>query len=130
VPTTGGRKASVLVVDDLPDAADSLALLLTLCSFTARAAYRGADALSMLSAEPADAVVSNLWMPRMDGWELARRVRALAVRPVVLVAVTGLGGAADRARSAEAGFDAHLVKPVDPDALVAFLRHWLGSAGE
>jgi CheY-like chemotaxis protein len=130
MPTPAGRKASVLVVDDVPVAADSLAVVLDMRGFAARTAYSGADALAALAAEPADAVVFDLRMPGMDGWEFARRARALADgRPVALVAVSGLAAAADRARSAEAGFDAHLVKPVDPDELVNFLRRRLKSAG-
>jgi CheY-like chemotaxis protein len=60
----------------------------------------------------------------MDGYDLARRLRALEQGPLILVAVTGYGQPADRARSAEAGFDEHLVKPVDPAALQALLARF------
>lgn len=124
---------TVLVVDDLRDAADSMGDLLTLCGYTARVTYRGEDALRLAAAAPPDVVLLDLAMPGMDGWDLARRLRdeAGGKRPL-LVAVSGYGDAAARRRSADAGIDLHLVKPVDGAVLVGVLKRFgrvLGPAG-
>jgi DNA-binding response OmpR family regulator len=131
-PSTAGRDTttrppdqagtvSVLVVDDNADAADSLALVLGVHGFTARVAYSGPDALAVATADPPDVVLFDIGMPGMDGWELARRLRAAStVR--LLVAVTGYGTEGDRMASNEAGVDLHFVKPVEPDVLVESLR--------
>ena len=118
------RPLSVLVVDDAPDAAESLAAVLALSGFAVRAATRAADALAAAAADPPDVVLLDLNMPEMDGFELARRLRAHpwpGGRRPVLVAVSALGTETDRARSAGAGVDGHLVKPVDPSGLVRLL---------
>ncbi|HEX7383577.1 MAG TPA: ATP-binding protein [Burkholderiaceae bacterium] len=115
-----GRR--VLVVDDNRDAADSLALLLEHLGAEVQVAHDGAAALAAFERRPADAALLDLGMPGMDGLEVARRLRALpGGERVRLIALTGWGQAADRARTHEAGFDEHLVKPVDIDALQALL---------
>jgi CheY-like chemotaxis protein len=118
---------SVLVVDDLMDAAVTLAAVLGLCGFHARAVASGEHALRSALECPPHAVVLDLRMPGMDGWELARRLRARAgprgVRPL-LIGVTGCGSEADRRRSAEAGLDLHLLKPVEPAVIVGVLRRF------
>jgi CheY-like chemotaxis protein len=117
---------SVLVVDDLADAAVSLAVLLKLCGFHAQAVYTGAAALRAAEESPPDAVVLDLRMPGMDGWELARRLHARAAprgrgkRPL-LIAMTGCGSESARRKSAEAGIDLHLLKPVEPAYLAGVL---------
>jgi CheY-like chemotaxis protein len=121
-------RPSVLVVDDVADAADSLALLLSLQGFTVRTAPDGPAALADIAADPPAAVLTDLRMPKMDGWAFAREARGLAGgRHLVVVAVSGLAREEDIARSVEAGFDAHLVKPVDPAAVVALLKYLLTS---
>ncbi len=110
----------VLVVDDDADTAAGLAELLNLCGFSARAAYSGPEAMAAARAEPPDVVVLDLWMPGMSGWELAEALTALP-EPPVLVAVTGVGGAAAEERSAAAGMRLHLLKPVEPQRLVGIL---------
>jgi DNA-binding response OmpR family regulator len=118
----GGRPLSVLVVDDLADAAESLALVLSFHGFAARTAPDGPAALKAAADEPPDVVVTDLRMPGMDGWELARRLRARAdTAGAFVVALTGCGSEDDRRRSAEAGVDVHLLKPVAPCELVALL---------
>jgi PAS domain S-box-containing protein len=113
-----GPPRRVLVVDDNEDAADTLAALLSLTGHEARAAYDGPAALAAAGEFRPEVVLTDLGMPGMDGYELARRFRAEpAFRGVVLVAVTGWGQDEDRRRTAEAGFDHHLVKPVAPDAV-------------
>ena len=120
--TSRGRSLSVLVVDNVADAADSLAHLLVLHGHRAVAAYDAAEALRRAAADPPDAVLTDLAMPRMDGWELARKLREQAgERSLFVVAVTGLERADHRLLSGQAGIDLHLVKPVDPAAIVAVL---------
>ncbi len=112
----------VLVVDDNKDAADSLAMLLRLAGQDVRAAYDGPSALTQAKDFQPATVFLDIGMPGMDGYEVARRLRSEPeLRGVVLVALTGWGQEEDRRRSKEAGFDQHMVKPVEPAALDQFL---------
>lgn len=119
-PTAPLRR--VLVVDDNIDAAESLALMLRLRGHTVWVAFDGAAALELTRDHNPDVFLLDLGLPGVDGFELARQLRA---RPesarALFVALTGWGQDADRDRSREAGFDVHLTKPVDPDALLALL---------
>jgi CheY-like chemotaxis protein len=111
-----GRK--ILVVDDNEDAAVGLATLLRLDGFEVLVAHDGAEALAIAQHEHPALVLLDLGLPGMDGYEVARRLRAIeGLQAARLIAVTGYGQAADKRRTAEAGFEAHLVKPVDIDAL-------------
>jgi signal transduction histidine kinase/DNA-binding response OmpR family regulator len=111
-PVSAGCR--VLVVDDNVDAADSLAMLLRLGGCEVRLAHAGPDAVAEAQAFRPEVVVLDIGLPGMDGYEVAGRLRAdPATRGAVLVAVTGYGREEDRARSRQAGFDHHLVKPVD-----------------
>lgn len=104
----------VLVVDDNEDAADLLALALSRRGFDVRVAHDGPEALRVASELHPEVAVLDIGLPRMDGYELAERMREeLPEQPLRLIALTGYGQPSDRARSAEAGFAAHLVKPVD-----------------
>jgi CheY-like chemotaxis protein len=127
IPDAVPRPLAVLIVDDLADAADSLAEILSFHGHAARVALDGADALRQAAAEPPDVVLLDIRMPRMDGCEVARLIRARCAagekRPL-LVAVTGCGTEADRLHSTGAGFDLHLVKPVDPALLVGVLERY------
>jgi PAS domain S-box-containing protein len=108
----------VLVVDDNTDAADSLGMLLRLLGQDVLVAYDGPTALAQAEINPPDVAFVDLGMPRMDGYELARLFRAHpALKDVVLVALTGWGQPEDRQRTKETGFDHHLVKPVEAEAL-------------
>jgi CheY-like chemotaxis protein len=103
------------VVDDNRDAADSLALLLGLAGQDARAAYDGPSAVALARDFRPELAFLDIGMPGMDGYEVARRLRGEPrLWGVVLVALTGWGQEEDRRRAAEAGFDHHLVKPVEP----------------
>jgi signal transduction histidine kinase/ActR/RegA family two-component response regulator len=122
----GSRQAAaprrrILVVDDNRDAADSLALLLTLQGSEVRTAYDGLEAIDAAAAFDPDVVLSDLGMPRMSGYEAAQKIREQCSGRVVLVAMTGWGQEEDKRRSSEAGFDFHLVKPVALDALEQLL---------
>lgn len=112
----------VLVVDDNRDAADSLLMLLNFMGTDAYAVYDGTAALEALRIYRPAVVFLDIGMPGMDGHEVARRVRqAPEYRDVTLIAMTGWGQEEDRRRSKESGFDHHLVKPVNADALEAVL---------
>ena len=114
----------VLVVDDNQDAADSLALLLRLAGQDVRAAYDGPSALAHSQEFQPELVFLDIGMPGMDGYEVARRLRRHpGLENARLVALTGWGQEDDRRRSKEAGFDHHLVKPVEPTALEGLLAH-------
>lgn len=108
----------VLIVDDNPDVAESLAMLLELLGHFVRAVHDGPLALEAARAQPPDLMLVDIGLPTMDGYEVARSVRAdPTLGKIVLIALTGYGTAEDRARSRAAGFDHHLVKPVHVDAL-------------
>lgn len=108
----------VLVVDDSLDAARSLARLLRLGGHEVRTAHDGPAAVDAFVEFAPEVVFLDIGMPIMDGYEVARRIRALPSKPpVLLVAVTGWGQEEDRRRSRAAGIDVHLVKPVEPDQL-------------
>ncbi len=121
-----GRKLQVLVVDDNQDAADSLTALLELDGFDARAVYDGASAIAAVEAQAPDMIIMDLGMPGMDGYETARAIRQIAgAERILLLALTGWGQGDARRRTAEAGFDHHLVKPVELEQIVrlAGARH-------
>lgn len=104
----------ILVVDDNVDAADMLAAMLELAGHETRVAHDGAGAIAAASELRPDIVFLDIGLPDMTGYEVARRLRERTERRrPALVALTGWGGDADRRRSAEAGFDVHLTKPVD-----------------
>lgn len=109
-----GPRRRILVVDDNRDAADSLATLLRLLGHDVATAHGGMDGVERTAESHPDVVLMDLGMPTMDGYEAARRIRAEPRgREPFLVAVTGWGADADRRRTHDAGFDGHLVKPVD-----------------
>ena len=109
----------VLVVDDHPDAADSLAAVLELLDCPVQACYSGLSALAVAEAFDPQVCLLDLVMPQMDGLELASRLKARAGgRPLLLVATTALGDAESKARTALAGFHYHLTKPVDVSTLI------------
>jgi len=112
----------VLVVDDNIDAAESLARLLRLHGHEVRLAHNGTSALEVAHVFRCEAVVLDIGLPGMDGYEVARRLRADAeTHDVLLIAASGYGQEEDRQMSQEAGFNHHLVKPVDYAALERLL---------
>jgi len=117
----GGRDAKrVLIVDDNRDAADSLAMLLRLGHHEVLAVSSGQEALDAVRSFRPDLVLLDIGLPDLDGYEVARRLRAAGYQST-LTALTGFGQAEDRERTRRAGFDHHLVKPVDPRTLQAML---------
>ncbi len=115
----------ILVVDDNRDSAETLAMLLTLMGHEVDTAYDGLEAVGQAQTFRADVILLDIGMPRLNGYEAARRIREQhGQRSPRLVALTGWGQEQDRRRSEEAGFDAHLVKPVDTAALTKLLAEW------
>jgi DNA-binding response OmpR family regulator len=112
----------VLVVDDNVDAATALAVLLRAMGHEVFVAHDARAALADLSRIRPDIALLDIAMPDMTGYELARQVRARLGAAVRIVALTGFGLAEDRVRALDAGFDQHLVKPVDAAFLKSLLR--------
>jgi CheY-like chemotaxis protein len=111
----------VLLVEDDPDVAESLRMLLEVVGHRPRVACDAAGVLEAVGPPPAVALV-DIGLPRTDGHELARRLRTRPEwRDVTLVALSGYGTADDKQRATDAGFDRHLTKPVDVEALLALL---------
>jgi signal transduction histidine kinase len=122
-PNEAGMSRDVLIVEDNADAAATLRSLLELSGHRVRVARDGQEGLDALQERMPDLALIDLGLPRLDGYEVARRARAMlnGRRSTLLVAVTGYGLPEDRRRSAAAGFDEHLVKPVDLAALRTLL---------
>jgi CheY-like chemotaxis protein len=120
-PTMQVRR-NILIADDNQDALESLALMLRLEGHEVHCASDGEEALALAGLRKPEIVVLDVGMPKLDGCEVARRIRAESWgRGAVLVALTGWGQEVDRRRSREAGFDMHLVKPVDPATICDML---------
>jgi CheY-like chemotaxis protein len=120
-PTLHARR--VLVVDDNVDAADLVVATLSALGHEAVAAHDGPSALGLATRLRPHVAILDIGLPVMDGYELARRIRALPeLHGTRLVALTGYGTDSDRARSLEAGFDEHLVKPLALERLEAVLE--------
>src|SRR5688572_25818266 len=114
---TVDSRRRILVVDDNLDSADSLGMLLRTLGNEVRTAHDGLEAVGVAAAFQPDVVLLDIGLPKMNGYDVARRVRDLRGEAVVLIAVTGWGQAEDRRLSKEAGFDHHLTKPINLDAL-------------
>ncbi len=115
-------RRNILIADDNQDALESLALMLRLEGHEVHCASDGEEALALAGLRKPEIVVLDVGMPKLDGCEVARRIRAESWgRGAVLVALTGWGQDVDRRRSREAGFDMHLVKPVDPATICDML---------
>jgi PAS domain S-box-containing protein len=116
------ERRHILIVEDNVDVAEMLQFVLKMQSHRVHVAADGAAALKVLRREPIDIVLCDLGLPVMSGYELARQIRSdAALRRIALVALTGYGRSSDRQRTEEAGFDAHLTKPVELHDLEALL---------
>jgi DNA-binding response OmpR family regulator len=107
----------VLVVDDNEDAADSLAMLLTVRGDSVRIAYDGAEAVTAEQDFNPEVVLLDIGLPKISGYDVARCIRSARGDDVLIIAITGWGQEDDRRRAREAGFDHHFTKPVDFDML-------------
>jgi len=116
----------VLVVDDNHDAASSLATYLEMSGHEVRTAGDGRQALAVAERFTPQAVVLDIGLPILDGYEVAKELRlAPPMRSALLLALTGYGQKEDQLAARRAGFDRHFVKPVDPAALVSCIDTWL-----
>lgn len=112
----------ILVVEDQQDAAVSMALMMRMYGYCSRIAVDGPTALQVAMTENPDVVLLDIGLPGMDGWEIARRLGEATYRKrPLLIAVTAFGDEDSRQKSAEAGIDLHLVKPIEPNALRSIL---------
>jgi len=122
LPAGRARPRRVLVIDDNRDAADSLAQLVSMAGHRPEVAYDAFEGLAKAAEDLPDVVLCDIGLPGMDGYEFARRFRALsASHPVRLVAVSGYAQPEDVARAVEAGFDSHVAKPPDPEMIAGLL---------
>jgi CheY-like chemotaxis protein len=121
MPATTSPGRRVLIVDDNVDAAESLAMILNMGGHEAHCAYAPESALETVVSLQPDVVLLDIGLPRMDGYEVARRIRADKWSGR-LVALSGYGRTEDAERARAAGFDAYLVKPVDFDELERVLQ--------
>jgi CheY-like chemotaxis protein len=113
-------KRRVLIVEDNQDAGEMYRILIELAGHEVLVAENGVLGLELLKTASPDIAFVDIGLPGMDGYELARRFRAdPRGKHVLLVALTGYGSATDRDRSRQAGFDLHLIKPVDPGVLTS-----------
>jgi CheY-like chemotaxis protein len=109
------RRGRILVVDDCPDSAESMAILLRLSGYEVETANGGQSALRAARARRPDVVLLDISMPGMSGYEVARRLRDLFHGDIGLIAVTANGSEDDRRCCLDAGFDRYFLKPADPD---------------
>jgi CheY-like chemotaxis protein len=119
----------VLVVDDYRDAVEALCTLLRAMGHEARGVTRGAQVLDAVEAFEPAVVLLDIGMPDLSGYEVARALRARSRPCPHLVAITGWGSAADRGRALEAGFDQHVLKPLDAKIVQRVLARVQGAGG-
>lgn len=116
------RPLSIVVCDDNIDIADSLTLILSGLGYRVMTAYSGRDAVAATERAMPDVALLDIGMPDLDGYEVARRIRAMPTGSgIKLFAVTGYGSAADKQKASEAGFNMHFTKPVNLPALESIL---------
>jgi CheY-like chemotaxis protein/two-component sensor histidine kinase len=122
------RARQILVVDDNRDAADTLVTLLQAMGYRARTAYDARTALDHVRNAMPDVAILDIGLPDMDGWALAREIRAQCGDAVALIALTGYGQEQDRDATSAAGFRDHLTKPLSGEALIAALGRLFNDA--
>jgi CheY-like chemotaxis protein len=116
------KRRRILIVDDNRDSADSLAKLLEIMGHEIGTAYDGEEAIQAAASFAPDVVLLDIGMPKLNGYDAGRRIRELpCCRNTFLIAVTGWGQEQDRRRTVEAGFNHHIVKPVNPEELMQVL---------
>jgi DNA-binding response OmpR family regulator len=125
-PIQAASPQRILVVDDNHDSADSMAMLLRIMGHEVRTAHDGLAAIDEAEAFQPSVILLDIGLPKLDGYEVSRLIRNRRGSDVVLIAMTGWGQEEDKRRSEKAGFDAHMVKPVD----FAALEKLLGEVGE
>jgi CheY-like chemotaxis protein len=118
-----GKKRSALVVDDVADVTEMLSVLLTFAGYEVVTADSAWKAIEAARKQEFDIIISDIGMPEMNGYELAKAIRALpGYEAVPMVAVTGYSMFDDRERSLQSGFSAHMTKPIEPRALLDLIE--------
>ena len=126
-PETTTEPLCVLVVDDAPDVTEMIALMMSYAGYRVATAFSATEALDAARMQQFDAVISDIGMPGMSGYQLAEALRALpAYRCTPLIAVTGFTMYEDRERARSAGFDDFLHKPISPAALIDAVKRLCG----
>jgi CheY-like chemotaxis protein len=121
-PSAVPRRFKILVVDDNPDSALSMAMMLSIMGHDTRTAHDGESAIVTAETFLPEVVLLDIGLPKLNGYEVAQRIREQAWgTSMFLIAVTGWGQDEDRQRSAEVGLNVHMVKPVEPAALEKLL---------
>lgn len=116
------RRRRILLIEDNPDGRESLRLLLSYLGHQVEAAADGVEGVSKALTYQPDVAIVDIGLPRLDGYQVARRIRAALGQSVVLIAYTAYDGPDTEQRVIDAGFDAHLVKPIE----LRELAPWLG----
>ena len=111
----------ILLVEDNADAREALRALLELDGYEVHAAADGTEGLELARTKAPTVALIDIGLPGFDGYEVARRMKQLTVSAPVMIALTGYSEPEDKQRAKDAGFGAHLVKPVDPEALARLL---------
>lgn len=122
-PITIPAARRVLIVDDSRDAADCLAMLLEMEGHEVQTAYDGLEAVELAGAFTPDAVILDLVLPKLNGYDAAIRIRERLGNSVVIIALTGWDPSTGRGRPIDVGFDHHLTKPLELDALTKLLTN-------
>jgi CheY-like chemotaxis protein len=126
-PQVNQQKPLALIVDDVADVTEMLAVFLSLAGYEVFAAHSAPEAISEAQSRQFDVVISDIGMPQMNGYELAERLREIpGYEGVPMVAVTGFSMYDDRERSLRSGFNAHLTKPIDPNVLFQLIERLRG----
>src|SRR5215469_196400 len=120
-PSPAARRLRVLVVEDNPDGREMLRLLLQMVGYDVAVARDGVEAVEVALRERPQVAVIDIGLPRLDGYQVAQRLRAAFGPSIFLISHTSHGRPEDRQRALQAGFDVHLVKPVDPRELFDWL---------
>ena len=120
------RPRRILIAEDSRDAAEMLRIMLEYSGHDVRVVFDGVDAVTQAASFRPQVALLDIGMPRMDGYEAARRIRSTLGTSVVLVALTGWGQDEDKERARDAGFDHHLTKPADPDKLQQLIYRLAG----
>jgi CheY-like chemotaxis protein len=120
-------RQSVLIVDDVPDVTEMIALFLKHAGYEVATADSAAAALRLAKEKAFDLIISDIGMPEMNGYELAESLRGRSeYQGIPMIAVTGYTEYDDRGRALQAGFSAHLTKPIDPSDLLNLMNELLG----
>ena len=127
IPNHSRLALRILVVDDLNDIAESMALLLRLDGHEVKVAFDGESALDIAEKQQPEVVFCDIAMPKMNGNNVAQRLRVMFGSRPLLVAITARDSEDDRKQSLRAGFDDYFVKPADPSAVRRLLRQFVNS---